>query len=88
CAIFAATLSTISTQILISGTVLAEDIYKNIFNRSARSATVVWFSRFGVIGASLCAFAISWHNSNSVYDAVNYAWSGLGSAFSAVMLFA
>lgn len=88
CAILAATLSTISTQILISGTVLAEDMYKKIFNRQASSAHIVWISRLGIIGASLCALAIAWNNSNSVYDAVNYAWSGLGSAFSALILLA
>jgi sodium/proline symporter len=88
CAILAATLSTISTQILISGTVLAEDIYKRIFHRDASSSMVVWISRLGIIGASVCALAIAWNNSNSVYDAVNYAWSGLGSAFSAVIVLA
>ncbi len=86
CAILAAALSTIATQILISGTIFAEDIYKKKFNTNASSTHIVWISRLAVIGASLSALVISWNNSNSIYDAVSYAWSGLGSSFSAIVL--
>jgi sodium/proline symporter len=86
CAILAAALSTIATQILISGTIFAEDIYKKKFHGDANSKHIVWISRLAVIGASLAALAISWNNSNSIYDAVSYAWSGLGSSFSAIVL--
>lgn len=86
CAILAATLSTMDTQILISGTVLAEDIYKKVLHPQASSSYIVWISRLCVIAVSAIALIIAWNNSNSVYDLVNYAWSGLGSSFGPLIL--
>ena len=86
CGILAATLSSMNTQILIAGTVIAEDIYKKIFNRQASSHMVVWVSRVVVVAVSISALFIARNNSNTVYDLVNYAWSGLGSAFGPLVL--
>ena len=86
CGILAATLSTMDSHILISGSVLAEDLYKKVYNRQASSKTVVLATRAGSIVVSLIALLIAQNNSASIYDLVNYAWSGLGSSFGPLIL--
>jgi sodium/proline symporter len=86
CGIFAATLSTMDTHILISGSVLAEDIYGKIKGKSASSQHLLLVSRIGATIISLCALGIAFNNSNSVYDLVNYAWAGLGSSFGPLVI--
>lgn len=86
CGIFAATLSTMNSHILISGSVLAEDVYKKIFQHHASSQRVVFASRVGAIVVSAIAVNIAWSNSNSIYNLVNYAWAGLGSSFGPVLI--
>ena len=86
CGIFAATLSTMNSHILIAGSVLAEDIYKKYISPQASSMLQVWANRFGSLAISLVALTIAFNNSSTIYDLVNYAWSGLGSAFGPLLL--
>lgn len=86
CAILAATLSTMDSQLLLSGSTLAEDLYKKLFNRDASSGQLLWTSRLGTIMIALLAVVIAWSNSSTVYELVNYAWSGLGSAFGPLVI--
>ena len=85
CAILAATLSTMDSHILVSGATYAEDFYR-FFYPKAKSPQLVWVSRCGSILVSLVALIIAWNNNNTVYALVNYAWSGLGSAFGPLVL--
>lgn len=85
CGVLAATLSSMDTQILISGSTFAEDMYKCIYPRASTLAQL-WATRIGSLLIAFIALIISWNNSNSVYDLVNYAWSGLGSSFGPLML--
>ncbi len=86
CAIMAATLSSMDTQILLSGSIIAQDIYARLYDKKLSEQYIVWLSRVGSIAISLLALAFAWGNSNSVYDLVNYAWSGLGAAFGPTLL--
>lgn len=81
CGIIAATLSTVDSLILVSGSSFAEDIYKNFFHRTATSGRILLISRLGSIIVSCLALMLAWSSSNTVYGLVNYAWSGLGSTF-------
>lgn len=85
CAVFAATLSTMDSHILISGSTCAQDMMP-FFRRSLSQQQLLWISRAGSIVVSLCALAIAWNNNNSVYSLVNYAWSGLGSSFGPLVI--
>jgi len=85
CAILAATLSTMDSHILVSGTTYAEDFYR-FFYKKTNSSQLIWISRSASILISLAALAIAWNNNNTVYALVNYAWSGLGSAFGPLVL--
>jgi sodium/proline symporter len=86
CGIFAATLSTMNSHILISGSVLAEDLYKKIYATHASSQRVMLASRIGAVLISIIALKIAWSNNNSIYSLVNYAWAGLGSSFGPVLI--
>lgn len=81
CAILAATLSTMDNHILISGSTFAEDIYNLLYKKEVHSTELVWISRAASLCISLLALFIASFNNNSVYNLVNYAWSGTGSAF-------
>lgn len=87
CAIIAAGLTTIDMQILVSGSIVSEDIYKRFFNPTASSQRLLAVSKAGVILVPLLSFLIAFNKSTSVYGLVNYAWSGLGSTFGPLILF-
>ena len=86
CGILAATLSTLDSHILISGSVLAEDIYKKLFHIHASSNTIMWISRAGTIIVSLIGLYVAQYNTVSIYSLVNYAWAGLGSSFGPLVI--
>lgn len=86
CAIFAATLSTMDSLILVAGSLCAQDIYKPLVNKKASAQILLSISRMASIAASAAALALAWNNDVSVYELVNYAWSGLGSAFGPLVL--
>lgn len=86
CAVFAATLSTMDSLILVAGSSIAEDIYKKFINTTASNNQLLWVSRLGSIIISLVALAFAWQQSTTVYNLVNYAWSGLGSTFGPLII--
>ncbi|WP_295892240.1 sodium/proline symporter PutP [uncultured Vibrio sp.] len=80
-AILAAIMSTADSQLLVSSSALAEDLYKQIINKEASSEDVVRIGRIAVIGISLIALALAMSPDSSVLDLVSYAWAGFGAAF-------
>lgn len=86
CGILAATLSTLDSHIFISGSVVAQDIYKRIFSIDAPSHHVVRMARVGSIAVSCIALWIAQNPTDSIYNLVQYAWSGLGSAFGPLVI--
>jgi sodium/proline symporter len=86
CGILAATLSTLDRFILISGSVIAQDMYKKLFNQQASSELIMKLSRIGSVVASCIGLYIARNDSNSVYDLVLYSWSGLGSSFGPLII--
>lgn len=86
CAILAAILSTLSSQILLSGSVVAEDLYKEFLNRDASHNQLVLITRISALAMCVLSLGIAWNGSNTVFDLVEYAWSGLGSAFGPLVI--
>jgi SSS family solute:Na+ symporter len=86
CGIFAANMSTMDSQILVCATVLSEDFYKRLVRKRASSKEVLWASRIGVILFSSLAFIMAYGQSATIMSIVEYAWSGLGSAFGPLLL--
>ena len=86
CAVFAATLSTMDSLILVAGSLIAQDIYKQFLNRNANTKQILLVSRFASVGISLIALIFAWHQNVTIYGLVNYAWSGLGSTFGPLII--
>jgi len=87
CAILAVTLSTLDTQILNVGAVLAEDVYAaRIFRKKTSSRAILFISRLCSIIVSIIAIFIAIDGSKTIYNLVNYAWSGMGSAFGPLVI--
>ncbi len=86
CAILAATINAMSSQVLVLSSTITEDFYKRFANKDASSRTLLIVSRVGVIVVAAVAFAIAYFSSRSIYTLVLYAWSGLGAAFGPLLL--
>ena len=87
CAVLAATMSTMDSQILVLASILTEDFYKKIFRKSARSKELLWISRLFVVIVTSVAFLIALFTKGTIYSIVFYAWTGLGSSFGPLILF-
>mgnify|MGYP006285970771 CR=1 FL=1 len=84
-AVLAAIMSTIDSQLLVSSSALAEDLY-TIFRKDADQKELMWVSRGAVVVIIILGlfFALS---GGSVLNIVSYAWAGLGAAFGPAILF-
>lgn len=85
-AILAAIMSTADSQLLVSSSALAEDIYKQLINKEASSEKVLFAGRMGVIAISIIALALAFSPDSSVLGLVSYAWAGFGAAFGPVIV--
>jgi len=81
CAVIAASMSTMDSQILVCASIISEDFSKFIFKRHASPKELLFISRVGVIAVSAVALGFAFVRSSTVLDAVLYAWSGLGASF-------
>ncbi len=88
CAILAATISTIDSQILVLASSLSEDIYRKVFRKNASSKELLRVTRLCVILTTLLAYSIAFFELSTIYNIVHFAWSGLGSAFGPLLIFA
>ena len=85
CAILAATLSTINTQLVVAVGNIAQDLYPTLVkNVSIKSQMLV--TRIATFVIAIIAMLIAFVNSSSLYNSVLYAWSGLGAAFGPLLL--
>ena len=82
CAIFAATLSSVDTQLLISGSLGAERLYPYF----KKYISLITLSRITTLCVAMIAVIIAQHNDNSIYNLVYFAWSGLGASFGPLMI--
>jgi sodium/proline symporter len=86
CAVLAATINAMSSQVLVLSSTITEDFYKRIFRKDASSKELLIVARAGVIVVSCVAFFIAFGKFSTIYSLVLYAWSGLGSAFGPLLL--
>lgn len=86
CGVLAASLSTMDSQILVAGSMLSEDFYKNIFRKNASQKELLAISRIGVVLITAISLFFALKRNTTILEAVLYAWSGLGSAFGPLVL--
>jgi len=85
-AILAAIMSTIDSQLLVSSSVLTQDIYHKVLRKNASNKELVWVGRGTVIIIALIALALSTDKDSSVLALVAYAWAGFGAAFGPLVI--
>lgn len=86
CGILAAIMSTADSQLLVTASSVAEDLYHNFVDRDADSKKILRVSRLTVIAVAVLAFLIAWNPNSSIMGLVSNAWAGLGSAFGPIVL--
>lgn len=86
CGILAAIMSTADSQLLVSASSVAEDIYKGFINKNADDKKVLKLSRVTVFVIALLAYIIALNPQNTIMGLVSNAWAGLGAAFGPIVL--
>ncbi len=86
CAVLAATINAMSSQVLVLSSSLTEDFYKRLIRKNASSSELLLVSRLGVVVVTLVAFVIAFGQFSTIYSLVLYAWSGLGSSFGPLLI--
>lgn len=81
CGILAAIMSTADSQLLVSASSMAEDIFKGLVKKDADDKTVMRVSRITVLAVAIIAYIIAWNPNNTIMGLVSNAWAGLGAAF-------
>ena len=77
----AAMMSTADSQLLVSTTVLTEDITRKYFKQNTTESELLKIGRKLTIIIGVIAFYMAWQSKDLVFEMVSYAWGGLGSAF-------
>ena len=85
-AILAAIMSTIDSQLLVSSSVLTQDIYHAILRKEASDKELVWVGRITVVIIAVIAWSLSTDQNSSVLKLVAYAWAGFGAAFGPLII--
>ena len=82
----AAMMSTADSQLLVSTTVLTEDLIANYFQRLKDRFDILAIGRGLTIFIGLLAFYLAWQSTDLVFEMVSYAWGGLGASFGPALL--
>ncbi|WP_227817484.1 sodium/proline symporter PutP [Nitrogeniibacter aestuarii] len=85
-ALLAAIMSTVSSQLLVSSSSLAEDFYRLLVNKQASDRTIVNVGRLAVVAVGLVAAIIAGNPDSEVLGLVSNAWAGFGAAFGPLMI--
>lgn len=86
CGIMAAIMSTADSQLLVTASSVAEDLYKGIISPKAEDKKVLMISRVAVIVVAAVAYLIALDPNNSIMGLVSNAWAGFGAAFGPVVV--
>lgn len=86
-AVLAAIMSTLSSQLIVCSSALAEDLYKLASGgKQLSDLKGLWLGRSGVLVVSLIAGALAWNPDSSVLSLVSFAWAGFGAAFGPIVI--
>lgn len=85
-AILAAIMSTISSQLLVTSSSLANDLYLELFNKTATQKNVLLVSRLSILVVAILAVIIAHDRNSTILSLVSNAWAGFGAAFGPLIL--
>ncbi len=86
CSILAAIMSTADSQLLVTSSSVAKDLFKGSFTKNLSEKKMMLVSRITVVIVAILAFVIAWDPNSSIMGLVSNAWAGLGSAFGPTIL--
>lgn len=86
-AILAAIMSTISSQLLVTSSSLANDLYATFFHKEASQQQLVLAGRIAVVSVAIVAILLAYDRSSTILSLVSNAWAGFGAAFGPLVLF-
>lgn len=86
-AILAATMSTASSQLLVTASSVSRDIYAILFKKEGKEKQLVWVSRVAVVAVSVIAIFLGLDPNSSIFSLVSCAWGGIGATFGPLILF-
>jgi SSS family solute:Na+ symporter len=85
-ALLAAIMSTVSSQLLVSSSSLAEDFYKLFVNKEASDKALVNVGRIAVVAVGVVAAFVAGDPESKVLGLVSNAWAGFGAAFGPLII--
>ncbi|MHC6204677.1 sodium/proline symporter [Breznakiellaceae bacterium SP9] len=85
--ILAASMSSSDSYMLIASSALANDLFRDVFNKKASENLVMWVARITMLGVTIFGVAVALSGNDSIFRIVSYAWAGLGATFGPLMLF-
>lgn len=86
CGIFAASMSSSSSYLLVAGSSVAENIFRGVLKKDATDEQVLIVSRITLVLVFLFGIFIAFDENSSIFNVVSYAWAGLGASFGPLML--
>ena len=84
--IFAASMSSSSSYLLISGSSVAENIFRGVIKKDATDRQVLIVSRLTLIVVFFIGILVAMDENSVIFNVVSYAWAGLGASFGPLML--
>ncbi|MFC1521964.1 sodium/proline symporter [Elusimicrobiota bacterium] len=84
----AAMMSTADSQLLVTTSVLSEDIYYRLHKKNVGEKNLVRISRYITLLVGTIAFILAITSKQLVFYLVSFAWSGLGASFGPALLLA
>ena len=85
--ILAASMSSASSYLLITGSSVAENIFRGVFKKNATDNQVLIVSRITLAAVLLFGIFVAWEEDSVIFQVVSYAWAGLGASFGPLTLF-
>lgn len=80
-AVLAAIMSTSSAQLLVTASVVSNDLYHKVFRKQASDKELVMVSRATVMLVAIIAIVLALNPNSYILQIVAYAWAGFGAAF-------
>ena len=85
--ILAASMSSASSYLLITGSSVAENIFRGLLKKNATDDQVLIVSRITLAAVLLFGIMVAWDENSVIFTVVSYAWAGLGASFGPLTLF-
>ncbi|MDR0346890.1 MAG: sodium/proline symporter PutP [Coriobacteriales bacterium] len=84
--IFAATMSSADSYMLIASSAIAQNLFKGLFKRDATDKQVMWAARITMTLILIFGIIVAADENSSIFRVVSYAWAGFGATFGPLVL--